>query len=659
MCLKPLLSKYPVAILFSAICIPTMQGQIAQAQEAPKTDKVKEVVKGELKPAVPPTRVESTIQWENSAFENADANTQWQSESLPRTLPVVDDPFNTPPTQGWSAEPAVDTFQPAKPIPPKPPTPPGNKLSVEISSPSNSNPKSNETTTPHLTKKVPVDNTKPNSTSQQKSSRAAQKQNSPVETGSAPGNDVPTISIPAQTYESTPTVPEGAQSRTQPIPTLSYSQSNGWQPEVNAPEPLPNGITLDQSQGLSHSPVSQSVLQPNQNFQSNPQPHQFPTPTFQSNDFNNGFQDNRLHNRARGRGRLAQPAQVMVQQPLMSQPLIQQPLVSAPGTPVIYGGPVVMQTQPRQRVGQNVYVPQTIIGQPVFQQPMFAQSQNQFDIQNKGPLRLGIRVDALYMSHSGADDTDFIFDDTTYAPIASHSDINPDFEAGTRFTGLYQNEDGTGYEFSFFEISDLMASLTASNVVPVSYGAIPASPVQTYTASYQSSIQSYEVNAFNSRTPALRFGVGLRSFDLNEEFDIVEGAVAGEGSGFFSQTDNTLFGAQITADLRKHISSRATIEGGVRFGLFHNEIDVAYQSQNRDFAYEDTAFSTGLEIRAGIAIRSSQFLTHRIGYQALHLGNIALAPNQSTGYNFFATSQSAALETLSFHGIYAGTTLMF
>ena len=283
---------------------------------------------------------------------------------------------------------------------------------------------------------------------------------------------------------------------------------------------------------------------------------------------------------------------------------------------------------------------------------------NQQPFVDQTPMRIRFEVGGLYLSHSGGDDTNFIYDAVTYAPLYTHSDINPGDQGAVNFGLLFQSDSGIGYELSYFTV-DFSNSITVDDTIPVSFGAQPANLVETYTASYDSSVDNLEFNVFARRTQLFRFGFGFRYIDLSEDFDIVEGDVAGSGTGFFSSTDNSLLGAQFTGDLFHPINDLVTLEAGVKAGIFNNEVDVNYTSENRVLDYSDDTTSTVVDFQVGVAFAASEFLVLRIGYQSIVLDDVALAPNQSTGFDYYATSAPASLSELTLDGVYFGGTATY
>lgn len=271
------------------------------------------------------------------------------------------------------------------------------------------------------------------------------------------------------------------------------------------------------------------------------------------------------------------------------------------------------------------------------------------------PLRFKIGADALYLRHQGADDAPFVFDANTGDVLFRHSDINPGGDTTAQVRLMYQNMTGTGYEFSFFNL-DATGTTEFEDGIPQFFGGVPADLADSYTSTYQSALRNYEFNMYERRSDRFRFGAGLRHIDLREDFNTVE---SGTTDGFFSQTDNELWGAQFGGDFYHPISDRIMMETGIYFGSFYNRVEVGFQSATRDLNFDESFASTNLDLTIGLSYRMGAHSYLRAGYQGMFLGRVALGPNQSTGFTFGDTSAPIKLEDVHYHGAYFGGTLLF
>ncbi|MFK7767583.1 MAG: hypothetical protein AB8B55_10210 [Mariniblastus sp.] len=283
---------------------------------------------------------------------------------------------------------------------------------------------------------------------------------------------------------------------------------------------------------------------------------------------------------------------------------------------------------------------------------------------DRTPMRAKLRAEGLYLSRTGGpDDSPFLFDQFTSAPILSHSDLEfGGSENATRYSFLFQSVGGTGFEFSFFDMDGFVTESSHPGSFPLMFGGIPASFTSGYDVRYDSRLKNYEFNTWIRERRWLRWGAGLRHIDLRENFNAVatgSTTATSRGSGFFSDTDNDLFGAQAMIELRYQLATDIRLEGGIKGGLFTNNLDVRYFSQNRELHYEDKATTTVIDFNIGIAYDITRNVGLRFGYQNILIDDVALAPDQSAAVGFFDTSAPAQLGETTYDGAYFGVEMRF
>ena len=281
---------------------------------------------------------------------------------------------------------------------------------------------------------------------------------------------------------------------------------------------------------------------------------------------------------------------------------------------------------------------------------------------DQSQMRLGIQVDYINFSRSGLDDQDFVFDQDTFEPLLNFRDVNPSAESTARIRILYQSDLGTGFEFGFFDADNFNGSATVENGLPELFGGIPADPAASYDISDTSQLESYELNAWGRRNERVRLGIGLRALDFRNSFNSIEtGSATGNstGRGFFSDSDNDLFGGQVSAELYRPLGPALQLETGVRFGLYNNSADIEFTSANRDFSYDDDTLSTVVDLSIGLSWTITSYFRLRAGYNAIFIGDLATASAQSPDFDFFATSAPVVFSNLSFRGGYFGGEMRF
>ena len=281
--------------------------------------------------------------------------------------------------------------------------------------------------------------------------------------------------------------------------------------------------------------------------------------------------------------------------------------------------------------------------------------------QDNTPMRLGFQTDFLYFNRGGADDSFFVFDETTFQPLLRHSDLQFDDELTQRYRLLYQSQGGTGFEFQYFNFDNFDVTRRMSGVIPVFFGGQPSVLSASYDLTYNTEIKNHEVNAWVRSNEFLRIGIGGRYVDLREEFNITEGINSSffATEGFFTDADNDLFGGQLLADIYIPLAPGLNLEFGGRAGIYHNNMDFRVRTLTRDIHYEDEALSTVFDVNAGLAFQVTPRMQVHFGYQAMFLNDVALGPSQSTGYDFHATSADAQLTDLTLDGGYFGAEFQF
>ena len=272
------------------------------------------------------------------------------------------------------------------------------------------------------------------------------------------------------------------------------------------------------------------------------------------------------------------------------------------------------------------------------------------------PMRVGFRVDAVDLRRTGLQDQAFVFNRDLTETILSYSDLDPASETAARFRLTYQSDGGTGFELGYFSFESFAGSATVTEGVPVLFGGVPSNLARSYDISDQSSLNSFELNAWERRSQRLRLGIGYRSFNFDNAFDTIQ---TGSRNGFFADTENQLIGGQLLAEHYSPLQGTAQVETGFRLGFYNNDVEVRYDSLNRDLQYDDDRFSTAIDWNIGVAWHLTSSLVLRAGYQGIFISNLATASAQSTDFDFFADSAPVQFSDIYFSGGYFGAEVRF
>ena len=289
-----------------------------------------------------------------------------------------------------------------------------------------------------------------------------------------------------------------------------------------------------------------------------------------------------------------------------------------------------------------------------------------------GGMRLQFGVDYLYFSRSTAADNFFAANDA--GETFSLADIDPGDDTTLRYRFLIATEGGTGFEFVTYDFDDFSGSiqLTGEGITPIFFDAVPAEPADSYDASYRSQLENYELNVWGRRSERVRLGYGLRYINLDENFDVAfnedpssTGTTtttttgSSDQAGFFSRTNNEIFGGQLMVQLYHPIVPGVYVTGGANSGYGNNHIEVDSDTANIDTQDEGNTGTGFFSFYGGVSMRVTDGWTFNAGYEGLLLTSVALAPDQSAAADFAQGVSEFQTGALYFSGAYIGTVLAF
>jgi hypothetical protein len=223
------------------------------------------------------------------------------------------------------------------------------------------------------------------------------------------------------------------------------------------------------------------------------------------------------------------------------------------------------------------------------------------------------------------------------------------------------------FQMRFFESREMLFSrgiLSNPSVIPVFYNRIPGNPAADYRVNYESDLQSGEINL---RTPIFQrlYGVaGIRYFELEEQFDIIDvlASTADTRSGFFSGVDNDAIGGQIGLEGVLFSGKRGRITGGVKWGLLSNSVrGIAMASDGSGnpltSRLAETQSTQLIDIQLGGTFSLTDWLGIYGGYQGLIGSDFALGPAQSRESDIFNPTNPVTFESEQWHGYRMGVAL--
>jgi hypothetical protein len=226
-----------------------------------------------------------------------------------------------------------------------------------------------------------------------------------------------------------------------------------------------------------------------------------------------------------------------------------------------------------------------------------------------------------------------------------------------------------GLEAAGFAIGNFPSASHFPNAAGVGSGFIETTPRTPYglgggtarlDSHYDSAIRGGEVNGTWDPMRGVTVLAGARYIELNEHLDMVGSTIA---TGTVFETDlwsakNRMWGGQIGArvDFLKAFGNPAgpwIFEGNIRGGVFNNNID-SFVSRTGITLFGGTFDQTAYAVQGGLSggYRLSEHVSLLVGYDALWLNGVALAPSQvqvTPRFNLPGT-QGLATESLLYHG---------
>jgi hypothetical protein len=220
---------------------------------------------------------------------------------------------------------------------------------------------------------------------------------------------------------------------------------------------------------------------------------------------------------------------------------------------------------------------------------------------------------------------------------------------------------GHDVEFSYLGLDTFEHSVTRSINDPIVFaffGGVPANPRQSYTAEYRSEINSGELNIRGRIAPQVSWLAGFRFIELRERFNITSSQ-----GGFFSNTDNDLYGFQLGGDVQLFRVRRSLVFSTLKAGIYYDNADVAASADSPGGLVgfiddEDVAAFVG-DVALGMLIPMGPSADLRLGYQGLFLDGVGLAPDQSDNFSLFTSSGSLDQSSLFYHGGFIGVDLFW
>lgn len=240
-------------------------------------------------------------------------------------------------------------------------------------------------------------------------------------------------------------------------------------------------------------------------------------------------------------------------------------------------------------------------------------------------------VDGLVLRREHMDTVPLVVDTGSGATLLDADDIGLSHRGGLRLEAARQIGCYNDIEFEFFYVDEWSAFTTVggANARVLMYGATFGT--QPFTLGYGSDLYSFELNWRRAWcSDRLKTLIGFRIMELDENMAITD---SGSPPDLFQgDIDNHLIGFQLGVEGVIFRSCRWEIEGGTKFGIYHNSADFdaafpqAGPAATFTAAEDHTTFSG--EVWLGVNYYVTDCLALRLGYQALWIEGVAILPEQ-------------------------------
>lgn len=253
-------------------------------------------------------------------------------------------------------------------------------------------------------------------------------------------------------------------------------------------------------------------------------------------------------------------------------------------------------------------------------------------------------------------DRQVIAEDENGDPIQNADTLQGSMQFGTKATLDFREVcswfGGTDLQLGYFGINSLDATSTAnaSRVRSVFFQAYPLNPPTSADYDYSSNLYSGEANLRFGGRNRVRPIVGLRYFKLEDTYNVLENS-SGNRGGFFSLTNNSLFGGQIGLEGDLWRTRRVSLYGFGKVAAMHNEIEGSATASNAHRDFTDSTYTNLVDAGTGASIHFAGPLSFRVGYRSLFASALALGIDQNGAIPILPGPGSVKFNSQHWHGI--------
>lgn len=255
--------------------------------------------------------------------------------------------------------------------------------------------------------------------------------------------------------------------------------------------------------------------------------------------------------------------------------------------------------------------------------------------------------------------------------VANATDLGFPVTAGFRFNLVLLGDDGCDLVFNYlgsrFESSRTFDGAT----IGYPFFEFETEPENgaMYKTSYESTLNSVELNSRIRRWSRLTPFAGVRFIQLEDKLT----QSLADNSAYLDRTttDNELWGFQLGAEALLLDAGRARLQATVKGGVFYNNLELSTSGSDFVLARDpvtmeptstytpDESFSTEHvsyfgEVNLEFTHRIGPSWAVRVGYAAMWLDGVALAPDQNDNFNLMSGFGTFNYGTVLYHGSYVG-----
>lgn len=282
---------------------------------------------------------------------------------------------------------------------------------------------------------------------------------------------------------------------------------------------------------------------------------------------------------------------------------------------------------------------------------------------------MGIELGAVWLRRSTPDSFNFVFDQASNVLLNMNQmqgSVGDGFDTKLHFYNLFSDCKAIDLEMRFFQASDMNfdQTVTATQVIPVFFNAVPATPATANEILYESRVRSFETNLV-ARTPyRVRLLGGYRYFELAEDFNIFDNT-GSTPTLVRSRTRNGMHGGQIGTEAVVVSNAHCKIWGSFKWAALGNDVGGNAVAVNPAtggalvsiLSGTNTAHLLDFELTASLAITRSFSIYS--GYQGLAAYGVGLATSQSRDLSIFAANNPIVFDDAQWHGFKLGCVATF